>query len=74
MVGVQSNNKYLELDSYPEDKHQARLYAYQALNIYKASIYVYYRIVNKRIFIEKRYILNKFEKERNDMKYITCSN
>ena len=74
MVGVQSNNKYLELDSYPEDKHQARLYAYQALNIYKASIYVFYRIVNKRIFIEKRYILNKFEKERNDMKYIICSN
>ena len=74
MVGVQSNNKYLELDSYPEDKHQARLYAYQALNIYKASIYVYYRIVNKRIFIEKRYILNKFEIERKKMKLIICNN
>ncbi len=59
---------------YRDDKHDARLYDYHALTIYKASIYAHYRIVNKRIFIEKRYILNKFEKERNDMKYITCSN
>ena len=52
MVGVQSNNKYLELDSYPEDKHQARLYAYQALNIYKASIYDFIGFVNKEIFLK----------------------